>query len=86
MSLRGSRFFFFVSGRHVFEMMPFRVRTGLKLRETVGGRSETEGRHGTLGFGVDGQVMIWSCIPRYSLSTGFYLEGIGRNTTELKGI
>jgi hypothetical protein len=63
--------FFFVVGRHVFEMLTFRVRTGLKLRERVGGNSETEGRHGALGFGVDGQVMIWSCSPRCGLSTGF---------------
>ena len=66
-------------------MLTFRARTGLKLRETVGGSSETEGRHGALCFGEDGQVMIRSCSPRCGLSTGFYLEHIRRNATELKG-
>ncbi len=56
--------FFSLAGRHVFETITFRVRTGLKLRETVGGSSETEGRHGALCFGEDGQVMIRSCSPR----------------------
>jgi hypothetical protein len=38
------------------------------------GNSETEGRHGALGFEVGGQVMIWSCSSRCGLCTGFYLE------------
>ncbi len=59
---------------------------GQKFRERVGGSSEREGRHGTLGLGVDGQVMIWSCSPSCGLSTGFYSEDIGRNATELKRI
>ena len=50
----------------------------LKFRERVGGISETEWRDGTLGLGVDGQVMIWSCTTSCGLSTSLYLEDIGR--------
>ncbi len=50
------------------------------------GNSETEGRHGALGFEVGGQVMIWFCSSRCGLCTGFYLEHIRRNATELKRI
>ena len=52
----------------------------------VGGSSETEGRDGTLGLGVDGQVMIWCCSSNCGLSTSLYLEDIGRNANELKRI
>ncbi len=34
----------------------------LKFSKRVGGRSETEGRDGALGLGVDGQVMIVSVL------------------------
>ena len=57
---------------------------GQKISKRVGGNSETEGRHSSLALGVDGQVMIWSCSPSCGLSTGCYLEDIGRNETELK--
>ena len=52
------------------------------------GISETEGRDGALGLGVDGQVMIWCWSSSCGLSTSLYydLEDIGRNTNELKRI
>ncbi len=52
----------------------------------MGGISETEGGDGALGLGEDGQVMIRSCRSSCGLSSSFYLEGIGRNTNELKRI
>ena len=58
----------------------------LKFSKRVGGSSETEGRDGALGLGVDGQVMIWCCSSSCGLSTSFYLDVIGRNANELKRI
>jgi hypothetical protein len=57
-----------------------------KFRKGVGGSSKTEGRHGALGLGVDGQVMICPCGSSSGLSTSFYGEAIGRNANEIKRI
>ncbi len=77
-------FFFFLAHVLCLKGRRFVYVPDLKFSKRVGGSSETEGRDGTLGLGVDGQVMIWCCSSSCGLSTSLYLEGIGRNANELK--